>query len=277
MRPSNRYLQRSVVQLTLIAAACIAAFPLLWIALASFKTEVAASAPASQAFSFTPTLINYTSLFQSSTFRADGVTTIVTTTATTMGCITIGTVAGYSFARLWVPGRRLIVTMLVCVQVVPTIVLLIPLYRMVSSLGLYDTWISIIVVQIGLYTPFVTWLMVAFVRAIPVEVEEAAMVDGANRLQLFRYVLVPMLIPGLVAAAILTSISAWNSFMVPVILGQSTAQTLTTFTASFITTDKLVWAQMCAAAVVIVTPIMAITLILQRPLVRGITAGTLKG
>jgi ABC-type glycerol-3-phosphate transport system permease component len=107
------------------------------------------------------------------------------------------------------------------------------LYKVASGLGLYDRWITIIAVQTGLLTPLVTWLMLAFVRAVPVEVEEAATVDGASRIQLFRYVLVPMLTPGMVAAAIFTAISAWNSYLVPVILGQSHAQTLTAFMSTF--------------------------------------------
>jgi ABC-type glycerol-3-phosphate transport system permease component len=269
-------LRRLSIQTLLILACIVAVFPLLWIALASIKTEVDASAPATKAFDFTPTLTNYRSLFGSSTFIADAITTIVTTIGTTALCVIVGTLAGYAFARLWVMGRRLIVTTMVLVQVVPSIVLLIPLYKVASALGLYDRWITIIIVQTGLLTPFVTWLMLAFVRAVPVEVEEAATVDGASRIQLFRYVLVPMLTPGMVAAAIFTAISAWNSYLVPVILGQSHAQTLTAFTSTFITTDRLVWAEMCAAAVVIVGPILALTLVLQRPLVRGITAGTLK-
>jgi multiple sugar transport system permease protein len=272
----HRVLRRVSAQAVLILACFIAVFPLLWIALASIKTEVDAAAPATKAFDFTPTLTNYRSLFHSSTFIADGITTIVTTIGTTALCVTVGTLAAYAFARLWVMGRRLIVTMMVLVQVVPSIVLLIPLYKIASALGLYDRWITIIIIQTGLLTPFVTWLMLAFVRALPVEVEEAARVDGANRIQLFRYVLIPMLTPGMVAAAIFTAISAWNSYLLPVILGQSKAQTLTAFTSTFITTDRLVWAQMCAAAVVIVGPIVAFTLILQRPLVRGITAGSLK-
>jgi multiple sugar transport system permease protein len=272
----RRQVQRLAVQASLTLAAAIAIFPLLWIALASIKNEVDASAPASKAFSFTPTLTNYRSLFASSTFVTDAITTTVTTACTTLLCVVVGTLAGYAFARLWVTGRRLIVIMLVLAQVVPQIVLLIPLYKMASALGLYDHWVTIIIVQTGLLTPFVTWLMLAFVRSVPIEVEEAARVDGANKFQLFRYVLIPMLTPGMVAAAILTAISAWNSFLVPVILGQSAAQTLTAFTASFVTTDRLVWAQMCASAVIIVGPILALTLLLQRPLVRGLTAGTLK-
>ena len=273
----RRALRGAWAQATLILACVIAIFPLLWIALASIKNEVDASAPASKAFDFTPTLENYRSLFDSPVFITDSITTIVTTISTTVLCVTVGTLAGYAFARLWVMGRRLIVTMMVLVQVVPPIVLLIPLYRVVSELGLYDTWITIIIIQTGLFTPFVTWLMLAFVRSVPIEVEDAARVDGANRIQLFRYVLIPLLTPGMVAAAIFTAISAWNSYLVPAVLGQSSAQTLTAFMSTFITTDRLVWAEMCAAAVVIVGPILALTLVLQRPLVRGITAGTLKG
>ncbi|MEN2741652.1 carbohydrate ABC transporter permease [Microbacterium sp. X-17] len=268
--------QKVVAYVVLIVACALALFPLLWIGLASFKQEVDADAPATQAFHFTPTLVNYISLFQSQTFLADALTTVVTTIGTTLLSVIVGTLAAYAFSRLWVLGRRLLVTMMVLVQVVPQIVLLIPLYQLVSAIGLYDRWITLIVVQTGLFTPFVTWLMLAFFRSVPVEIEEAAFVDGVNRYQLFRHILIPMLTPGVVAASIFTGISAWNSFLVPVVLGQSQAETLTAFTSGFITQDRLLWAQMCAAAVLIVGPVVVFTLVMQKPLVRGITAGSVK-
>lgn len=272
----RRIIQHTLGQLVLTVASILAIFPLLWIVLSSFKRDIDAQGPAAEAFDFVPTLDNYTELFQSSEFLAAGLTTVVTATATTVGALIIGTLAAYGFARRWIPARRTLVTILVLVQVVPVVVLLIPLYRIASTLGLYDQWLAVIIVQIGLNTPFATWLMLAFIRAIPIEVEEAALIDGANQFQLFRFVLLPMLRSGIVAAGILTAISAWNSFIIPVILGQSRTRTLTTYIAKFSSQDQLLWAEMCAAAVLIMAPIVIFALVMQKSLLAGMTAGSLK-
>lgn len=273
---SRAIAQRIVAHVVLVVACALALFPLFWILLTSFKRNIDANSPSVDAFTFTPTLDNYIQLFNSSVFLNAGLTTLVTTAGTVVGAVLIGTLTAYGLGRLWVLGRRVLVVMLVLVQVVPFIVLLIPLFKLLSSVGLYDTWLGLILVQIGLFTPFVTWLMLAFLRSIPVEIEEAAFVDGVNRYQLFRYVLMPMLAPGLVAAAIFTAIGAWNSFILPIVLGQSRTTTLTAFTATFSTSQELLWAEMCATAVIVIAPIVIFTLIMQRPLVSGITAGSLK-
>jgi ABC-type glycerol-3-phosphate transport system permease component len=268
--------QRLIAHLVLGAACVLALFPVLWVALTSIKRNVDANSPAVNAFAFTPTFEHYTNLFTSSVFQNAALTTLVTTVGTVVGSVLVGTLAAYGLARMWVAGRRVLVVILVLLQVVPFIVLLIPLFKLLSVVGLYDTWFGLIIVQIGLFTPFVTWLMLAFFRSFPVEVEEAAFVDGVNRLQLFRYILIPMLAPGLVAASIFTAIGAWNSFLLPIVLGQSRTQTLTAYTATFSTSQELLWAEMCATAMVVIAPIVIFTLIMQRSLVTGITAGSLK-
>ncbi|BDZ48863.1 sugar ABC transporter permease [Frondihabitans sucicola] len=272
----ERTVQRLVAHVVLIVACLLALFPLFWVVLTSIKRNVDANSPSVNAFAFTPTLQNYADLFNSPVFLHAALTTAVTTAGTTLGSVLVGTLTAYGLGRLWVFGRRVLVGMMVLLQVVPFLVLIVPLFNIVSAVGLYDTWIGLIVVQVGLFTPFVTWLMLAFFRSVPVEVEEAAFVDGVNRYQLFRYVLVPMLAPGLVAAGIFTAIASWNSFLLPVVLGQTVTQTLTAFAATFASSEQLLWAQMCATAVVILAPIVIFTLIMQRPLVNGITAGSLK-
>jgi ABC-type glycerol-3-phosphate transport system permease component len=268
--------QHIVAHLVLVVACGLALFPVFWVALTSFKRNVDANSPSVNAFAFTPTLDHYVDLFTSPVFQNAALTTLVTTVGTVVGVVTVGTLAAYGLGRLWVAGRRLLVVLLVLVQVVPFIVLLIPVFKLLSLVGLYDTWIGLIIVQVALFTPFVTWLMLAFFRSIPVEIEEAAFVDGVNRLQLFRHVLIPMLAPGLVAASIFTAVGAWNSFLLPVVLGQSRTQTLTAYTATFSTSQELLWAEMCATAMVVIAPIVIFTLIMQRSLVSGITAGSLK-
>jgi len=269
-------LQRIVAHVVLIGACLLALFPLFWVVLTSIKQNVDANSPSINAFSFTPTFEHYIDLFSTPVFLNAGLTTLATTLGSTVGSVLVGTITAYGFARLWIFGRRVLVGMMVLLQVVPFVVLIVPLFNLVSLVGLYDTWAGLIIVQIGLFTPFVTWLMLAFFRSVPVEVEEAAFVDGVNRFQLFRHILIPMLAPGLVAASIFTGIASWNSFLLPIVLGQTQTQTLTAFTARFASSEELLWAEMCATAVVVLAPIVIFTLIMQRPLVSGITAGSLK-
>ncbi|WP_344056114.1 carbohydrate ABC transporter permease [Microbacterium lacus] len=260
----------------MLIAVLFALFPVFWVILTSFKNNADATAPANQAFDFTPTLDNFQGVLASSVFQAALQTSLVVTVTTTLAVVVVALLGGYAFARLRVPGRRVLVAVMVLVQVIPGIVLLIPLFRIVSQARLYDQWISLIIVLTGLLTPFATWLMLAFIRSFPEEIEEAAMIDGANRFQMFRHVLIPMVAPGLVTAAIFTAIAAWNSFLIPVILGQSRAQTLTVYVAGFVTQQEIKWAELCATAVIILAPIVLFTLVMQRPLVKGITAGSLK-
>jgi multiple sugar transport system permease protein len=263
-------------QVCLVIACLIAVFPLAWVFLTSLKNTRDATATASEALSFTPTGENYLGVLSSPGFlHAALISTLITITST-LAVMVIATLGGYAFARLRFPGRRTLASVMVIVQVIPVVVLIIPLYRMLSDLGLYDNWLAISVVMTGLSLPFATWLMLAFFRSSPIEIEEAALIDGASRIQLFRYVLIPMVAPGIATAAIFTAIAVWNSFLIPVVLGQTEAQTLTVYVAQFITFQGIKWGPLCAAAVLILAPIVLFALAMQRPLVKGLTAGSVK-
>jgi multiple sugar transport system permease protein len=263
-------------QVCLVVACLFAIFPLAWVFLTSLKNTRDATAAASEALSFTPSGENYLSVLSSSGFPHAALISVLVTVTTTLAVMVIATLGGYAFARLRFPGRRTLASVMVIVQVIPAVVLIIPLYRMVSELGLYDNWVAISVVMTGLSIPFATWLMLAFFRSSPIEIEEAALIDGASRLQLFRYVLIPMVAPGIATAAIFTAIAVWNSFLIPVVLGQTEAQTLSVYVAQFITFQGIKWGQLCAAAVLILAPIVLFALAMQRPLVKGLTAGSIK-
>lgn len=263
-------------QAALAIACLIAVFPLAWVLLTSLKNTRDATATASEALSFTPTLENYVDVVSSPGFLHAALISALVTVTATLGVMVVATLGGYAFARLRFPGRRTLASVMVIVQVIPSVVLVIPLYRMVSEVGLYDNWIAISFIMTGLSIPFATWLMLAFFRGSPIEIEEAALIDGASRVQLFRYVLVPMVAPGIATAAIFTAIAVWNAFLIPVVLGQTEAVTLTVHVAQFITFQGIKWGPLCAAAVLILAPIVLFALAMQRPLVKGLTAGSIK-
>lgn len=277
MRGSRRDIaSRALTHLLLAGAVVVTLFPILWVVLTSLKTNREATSPVSEAFAFTPTLDNYADVLGLSTFVSSMGTSLRVTGVATLIVTCLALLGGYGFARLRIPGRRTLAAVMVLVQVIPGLVLVVPYFRLVSSLGMYDQELPLIVIMSGLTLPFATWLMMAFVRSSPVELEEAAVVDGASAFDLFRRIIVPVNAPGIVTAAIFTAIAVWNSFLFPVVLGQSNAQTLTVFVAQFVTYQQVEWGYLCAASVLIVAPIVVFVLALQSQLVRGITAGSLK-
>lgn len=276
MNRRRKALKNLATYLVLGIAAAYAIFPLLWVVLTSLKNNRDTTAGAERAFDFTPTWSNYSDLFGSPGFLSAALTSFVVTVAATLLVVVIATLGGYAFARLRLPGRKTLASLMVIVQVIPIIVLVIPLFRIVSEVGLYDRWLPLVIIMTGLNIPFATWLMLAFFRSSPVEIEEAAAIDGANRFQLFRRVLIPIVAPGMATAAIFTAIEVWNAFLVPLVLGQSQAQTLTVYASQFITYQEINWGPLCATAVLIFAPIVLFVLALQRPLVKGITTGSMK-
>jgi multiple sugar transport system permease protein len=167
--------------------------------------------------------------------------------------------------------------MIVLVQTVPAVVLVIPLFSIVSSLGLYDQLGTEIVVLAALNTPFSTWVMVAFMRGIPMDLEEAAQVDGASRLRVLRAIVLPMARPGLATAAIFSVIGSWNQFLVPLILTNERATPLTVYITNFVTQQGTVWGTLCAATVIVLLPVALFVLSQQRRVLAGLTLGNIKG
>ncbi|GAA4479471.1 hypothetical protein GCM10023171_04900 [Microbacterium panaciterrae] len=260
----------------LVVASLFAMFPLFWVLLTSLKSPADAQASASKAFDFEATSENYLQLFSDLAFRDALIASVVITVISTLIVAVLATLGGYAFARLRFLGRKTLAIVMVCVQIIPGIVLVIPLYRLVSDAGLYDQWLPIMLILATLNIPFATWLTMAFFQSMPIEIEEAALIDGTNRVQLFRHVLLPMVAPGIATAAIFTAIAVWNSFLIPLILGQARAATLTVYAAHFVTFQEVNWGPLSAAAVLIFAPIVLFVLVTQRALVQGLTSGSVK-
>lgn len=273
---NRKLLANTATYVVLGVAAILTIFPLFWVGLTSLKNNRDAMANASRAFDFEPTMMNYVRVITSHNFRSALLTSVIITVSATIVTVIIATMGAYAFARLRFRGRTLLATVMVVVQIIPGIVLVIPLFRMVSALRMYDQLLPIIIIMTGLSIPFATWIILAFFKSMPVEIEEAALVDGASRIRLFRYVLIPMVAPGAATAAIFTAIDVWNAYLTPLVLGQTRAQTLTVYVAQFITFQDIEWGPLCASAVLILSPIVLFVLSLQRSLVRGLTAGSVR-
>ncbi len=205
---------------------------------------------------------------------------LIVGTATTAISIAVSTLGAYSLARLRFPGSESIGRFILLTYTVPSVLLLIPLFKIVVALNLANSLTSLIITYTTFSVPFCLWLLRSYFQSLPRELEEAAMVDGASRLGALFRVILPLSIPGIVATALFAFILSWNEFLFALVFTTTAdVRTLpigvsTTFTAEQTATD---WAVAMSASTLSAVPIFIIVLVLQRGLVRGITAGAVKG
>lgn len=252
-------------------------FPLLWTVSTSFKTQVEAQSYPPSLIPGQPTLDNWASLFRTSDFVSAAQMSIIVTAGATVLTLIVALTCAYALVRLPMYGRWLLVLLIVLAQSIPGIVFVIPLYSLVSKVGLYDNPMLLMFVYAGFLTPFITLILGSFIRAVPIEVEEAAMTDGARRWQVLAFVVLPMIRPGIATAAIFTAVYAWNEFLIPIILGGEAARPLTVYAASFVTQKTIEWGPLTATVCAVLLPVVVVVVTLQRHLVAGLNAGSMKG
>jgi multiple sugar transport system permease protein len=265
----------SLVTLTAIA---FAISPILWMLLTSLKTN----REITQETSLIPqalTTANYVSLFNGREF-ASYLTNSVIVTAVSVGiALILGTMAAYVLARFRLRAgmHRYVGFSLLMVRLMPPIVIIIPLFLVAQRFGLLNTQLSLIIVYAAFNVTIVVWMMESFFREIPVDLEEAAMVDGDTRFAAFRRIVLPLAAPGLVATGIFAVITTYNEFLFALVLTSTpAAETMPVGAATLIGRINVDWGAMSAAGVIGALPIVAFSLVVQKHLVRGLTMGAVK-
>jgi multiple sugar transport system permease protein len=198
----------------------------------------------------------------------------------TMGCLIIGSLASYAFARLEVPARRLILWGILAISIFPPIIFLFPVYEMLRSVGLTNNLLALSIPYLGLNLPFTIWILTNFFRQLPKEIEEAALLDGFTRLQILRHIVLPLAAPALVTTGILVFIFCWNEFIFALTLvNDETNKTITIGTATLTGSSnyEIPWGPLSAATVVATLPLVFLVFAFQRHIVNGLTAGSIKG
>jgi multiple sugar transport system permease protein len=267
-----------VIALVLI----FALIPVIWIMSLSFKTPESVTDGR-----FIPahwTLDNYKVLFQgginNSPFIKPLINSIVIASISTLIAITLAAFAAYAIARLDFPGKTAILAGALAIAMFPAISTIGPLFDMWRSIGLYDTYPGLIIPYLTFALPLAIYILVAFFREIPWDLEEAAAVDGATPLQAFRRVILPLAAPGTFTAAILVFIFAWNDFLFAITLTSSNNARTVPAALAFFTGESQFTAptgNIAAAAVIVTVPIILFVLFFQRRIVAGLTAGAVKG
>ena len=250
-------------------------FPLYWIFTGSVKTAADINTPTLQWFPTNPTLANYEKLFDNPALLWLWNTIFIAVVAMALTCITAA-MAGYVLAKKKFYGRTVIFSLIVCAMALPKQVILIPLLKEMSFLGIHDTLWAVILPTVG--WPFGVFLMKQFSEGIPNEMLEAARIDGAGEIRTFVQIILPMVKPGIGALAIFTFITAWNDyFMQLIMLTKNTSLTISLGIANLQAEMATDFGLIMAGAAVAAIPILAVFLMFQKYFTQGITMGAVKG
>jgi ABC-type glycerol-3-phosphate transport system permease component len=277
MTSSNGRTTTVVTTAAIVLLVFFAAFPFYWAVVASFTPEATLFREPSL-WPRTLILDHYRALFAERDFWTPIRNSLIVAGATTLFCVAIGAFAAYALARLEFAGKRLILAFVLAVTMFPQISIVSPLYMLLRSLRLINTYPGLILPYATFAMPLAVWLLVGFFRQLPPDLEEAAMVDGASRWQSFTRVILPLTGPGLATTAILTFIYCWNEFLFALsfTLGPE-RYTVPVAIALFRGQYQVPWGQILAAAVIATGPVALIVLAFQRRIVQGLTAGAVKG
>jgi multiple sugar transport system permease protein len=225
-----------------------------------------------------PTLANYARLFATTPFVKYLRNSTIIAVGTTAFSLVFGCLGAYALARLRFPGRGLIARGLVVTYLVPPSLLFIPLFAVMSTLSLIDTHQGLILAYLGFSVPFATWLLMGYFRSVPIELEEAALVDGCTRLGSLVRVILPMSLPALAVVAFFAFTQSWNEFLYAnVFVNSVEVRTITTGLTLFVVEDVFFWGPMMGASFLSALPPLLLYLIFQRWVVKGLTLGGVKG
>ncbi len=263
-----------IVQHGLLAVAVVFfLFPILWIVLTALKPGPLTFAYPPVWF-FEPTLDNFTEVLGTTPFPRYMFNSIVVGFTATTVALTVGTLAAYGFARYRYPREGLLRFLVFVPQAIPPIVVVLPIYMMFRVAGLLDNVFALAFTYLSFTIPLATWLMIGFIQDLPEDLEDAARVDGATLTQVLRFVVVPLIRPGLAAAAVICLLYSWNEFLLALILTGSDAKTAPAAILSFVTNKEILWGRIAAAGLLVMLPVLLFGALAQRHLVRGLTSGS---
>jgi ABC-type glycerol-3-phosphate transport system permease component len=256
----------------------VSMFPLIWIFKMSIITRAELFAAPPTILPKNPTGQEYAQIFSDPAFQQALLNSAIISGVTTVVCLFFGSIAAYAIARLRFRFKSPVMTLILAISFFPAVAIIAPLFLQYSAVGLIDTYWSAIISDVVFALPITVWLLVAFFKELPKDLEEAARVDGATTIQAFRKVIVPLAAPGVFTTAILTFIFAWNEFLfATTFLFTPETQPVTVVIPNFASQYTTDYGAQAAAAVVVTVPLVIMVLIFQRRIVSGLTAGAVKG
>jgi ABC-type glycerol-3-phosphate transport system permease component len=267
-----------LVVVSAVLLVVFAGFPFAWMISTAFKDshEIFATPPSLIPRSFT--LDNLQRLFAETkalTYLRNSIVVSLSTVAVT---IAVATPAAYSLTRLRFPGREQLAGTILFTYMFAPIMIIVPFYVMMRFLGLTNTHVGLVLAYTAFCLPFALWMLRTFFQSIPVDIEQAAMVDGANRVQTVLYVVLPLALPGVVATSIFTFILTWNDYIFArILISADELKTLPVGIADLYNASVVDWGMIMAAGLLILTPVLGVFFVIQKYMVAGLGAGALKG
>jgi len=223
-----------------------------------------------------PSLTHYSRLFTRSSGLRYFTNSMVVSTLSMFAALAVSLPTAYSIAR-WRFGGSLLSTVLLVLRMLPAIALIIPIYVMYKTFGLTNSYLGLILIYTVTYIPFAVWLLIGFLRDFPVEIEEAALIDGCSRLKALIRVVMPIIAPGMAVVALFAFIATWNEFLFAVVLTGIETKTMMVLVTSFTSTGEMFYGEAAASVVLGVLPAFIVAFMLQRYLVKGLALGGTKG
>ena len=260
--------------LVILLTAVFILVPIYWIVSGAFKHQVDIF---QLKLLFTPTLENFEIIFRSPYNLFDKlVNSTLVALSTILIAIPIATMAAYSFSRFRMKGERLMFVTILATQFVPAVVIVLPFFILFRDLGILDTKLALVLVNLSLVMPFAIWMIKGFIDSIPLDSEEAALVDGSSRFQVILNVTLPMALPGVITAGIFCFILAWNEFLFALIITTNKAVTLPVGLSLFHAEEGVLWHLISAAGIMIMLPMFVLATIIQKHFVQGMTMGAVR-
>ncbi len=248
-------------------------FPFLWMVLSSFKMQ-SQMLNLKYLFKFDATSKNYRDLFSNYNFFRPILNSFIIALISTGLSLVLALPASYGIARF---GMKKTSLLLLVVRMIPAITFLVPWFVIFTFIGIVDTHFGLILAHMVVALPFIIWIMVPFFESLPKELEESAAVDGSTRFNSFLKIILPISGPGIVTSAILSFVFSWNNFMFGIILSGRNTKTLPVAIYGFISYTDINWGGLMAGSVVVTIPVIVISLFLQKYIIKGLTAGAVKG
>lgn len=264
------------VTLILIVYGLFTLVPIAYLLVSAFKTQQQIYAGAASTFWFTPTLDSFRFIFETKPILAMLGNTLIVSVGSTVFSLFFGTIAAYALARFDFRGRDDLAFYILSIRMFPPIVAALPIFMIYNYLDMLDTRLGLIIAYTTFNLPFVVWMMTGFIKAVPLQLEEAAMIDGQSQLGAIRDILLPVLRPSLFAVSIFCLIFSWNEFLFALILTKSQAKTLPVAIPEFITWTEVGWNYVASAGVILVAPVLIFAFLAQKYMVRGMSMGAIK-
>lgn len=261
----------------LILLSLIAFFPLVWVLLCSVKSSGELTANPTRFLPKEFTLENFVHVIKDLGFAGNISNSLIIAVSTTCIAIVISSMAAYGIVRFFPKLGSIMSKVLVATYMFPPILLAIPYSMVMAKLGFVNTRVGLVIVYLSFSVPYAVWMLVGFFKTVPLGIEEAARVDGANKVQTFVRIVLPLVMPGIVATAIYTFINAWNEFLYSLILINSTDKmTVSVALKSLRGSEILNWGDMMAASALVVVPSVIFFMFIQNKIAGGMTDGAVK-